>query len=593
MKIAIYWKYLRYLIWLGLMLATAGGVAGSLSGWDAIALGLLISGLVLMGLWFLLLGQGQPGFWSRRSTQAGTNALVATLSVVVILTAINILAVRYSTRLDLTENQIFTLAPETQQVVQDLDQPAKVYVFDVTRNPTDQQLLESYAQQDNQFSYEYVDPNVQPRLAQEFGIKTLGEVYLAVGDDRQLVQRVDQVERLSEPKLTNQLSQIKRDRTAKVYFLTGHGEYDIENVQGGFAQARSSLEEKSYSVEALDLANTKTVPDDADVVVIAGPQQELFPPEVQALENFVNSGKGLLLLADPNTQPGLGNLLDEWGVALDERLILDTSGRGQAVGLGPAAPLITNYGDHPITQAFEEGRSFYPFSRPIETTEKDNVTVTPILMTDAQTQAEVIEQGSNINIDPNQQPQGPLTLGVALSRPAQPVAETAPPEDASAEPALEAPEVTEPAPSPSAIGDSENDGDRRSPSADEPTEPSPSPTPASSPSPETASEPDSTDASAAESNPDQSGEARLVVIGNSSFATDGLFNQQLNGDVFLNAVSWLSQQDDVTLSIRPKTVTNRRIVLPPQQQILLSVLSGLVLPLLGFGTAFGLWWRRR
>lgn len=593
MKIAIYWKYLRYLIWLGLMLATAGGVAGSLSGWDAIALGLLISGLVLMGLWFLLLGQGQPGFWSRRSTQAGTNALVATLSVVVILTAINILAVRYSTRLDLTENQIFTLAPETQQVVQDLDQPAKVYVFDVTRNPTDQQLLESYAQQDNQFSYEYVDPNVQPRLAQEFGIKTLGEVYLAVGDDRQLVQRVDQVERLSEPKLTNQLSQIKRDRTAKVYFLTGHGEYDIENVQGGFAQARSSLEEKSYSVEALDLANTKTVPDDADVVVIAGPQQELFPPEVQALENFVNSGKGLLLLADPNTQPGLGNLLDEWGVALDERLILDTSGRGQAVGLGPAAPLITNYGDHPITQAFEEGRSFYPFSRPIETTEKDNVTVTPILMTDAQTQAEVIEQGSNINIDPNQQPQGPLTLGVALSRPAQPVAETDPPEDASAEPALEAPEVTEPAPSPSAIGDSENDGDRRSPSADEPTEPSPSPTPASSPSPETASEPDSTDASAAESNPDQSGEARLVVIGNSSFATDGLFNQQLNGDVFLNAVSWLSQQDDVTLSIRPKTVTNRRIVLPPQQQILLSVLSGLVLPLLGFGTAFGLWWRRR
>jgi ABC-type uncharacterized transport system involved in gliding motility auxiliary subunit len=88
-------------------------------------------------------------------------------------------------------------------------------------------------------------------------------------------------------------------------------------------------------------------------------------------------------------------------------------------------------------------------------------------------------------------------------------------------------------------------------------------------------------------------ESRLVVIGNSTFATDGLFNQQLNGDVFLNAVNWLTQEDDATLSIRAKEVTDRRIVMTPGTQIFLGLLSWLILPLIGFGAAVFMWWRRR
>jgi ABC-type uncharacterized transport system involved in gliding motility auxiliary subunit len=84
-----------------------------------------------------------------------------------------------------------------------------------------------------------------------------------------------------------------------------------------------------------------------------------------------------------------------------------------------------------------------------------------------------------------------------------------------------------------------------------------------------------------------------VVIGNSTFATDGLFAQQLNGDVFLNAVNWLGQQDDATLSIRPKEVTNRRIAMTVQQQVGLGLFAVLVLPLVGFALAVVMWIRRR
>jgi len=83
------------------------------------------------------------------------------------------------------------------------------------------------------------------------------------------------------------------------------------------------------------------------------------------------------------------------------------------------------------------------------------------------------------------------------------------------------------------------------------------------------------------------------VIGNSTFATDGFFNQVVNGDVFLNSVRWLSQDDQPALSIRPKEAKNRRITLSPPQAAIAGWLALVILPLLGFGTAFFVWWRRR
>jgi ABC-type uncharacterized transport system involved in gliding motility auxiliary subunit len=83
------------------------------------------------------------------------------------------------------------------------------------------------------------------------------------------------------------------------------------------------------------------------------------------------------------------------------------------------------------------------------------------------------------------------------------------------------------------------------------------------------------------------------VLGNSDFATDGSFDKYLNGDVFLNSVTWLSQQDQQILSIRPKEPKNRRLNFTQQQAILLTSSSLLFLPMLGFATAAILWWLRR
>jgi ABC-type uncharacterized transport system involved in gliding motility auxiliary subunit len=92
--------------------------------------------------------------------------------------------------LDLTENQIFTLAPQSQEVVQTLEAPGRAGDF---RRPAQQpgsQLLESYQRQGDQFTYEYVNPYDNPRKAQEFGATQTGSVYLDTGENQQFLQNM-------------------------------------------------------------------------------------------------------------------------------------------------------------------------------------------------------------------------------------------------------------------------------------------------------------------------------------------------------------------------------------------------------------------
>ena len=524
------WKNLKHLFWSGPILIVMGLSAGAIAGtWIPVPLAMIAAGIVIIMAWAILQSNGDvttsgQQFWGRRSAQAGTNALIATIAVVAILALINFVAARNAARLDLTENQVLTIAPQSQQLVRNFNVPVKVWIFNPNQNSQDLELLENYRRQNSKFSFEFVDPNAKPNLTQKFGVTELGQVYLEYGERRKFVQSVSEVERLSEVKLTNALQQIKSDRIDKVYFLQGHGELSLQPGQEAISLAVQSLDEKNYKSEPLNLAERGQVPTDASVVVIARPKQALFEAEVNALRDYLRRGGSLLLMVDPNTNPGLDSLLQEWGVKLDNRLVINASSR-QVQGFGPAAALVTEYGEHPITKDFANRFSFYPFARAIELIPTVGVDATPLLLTNDQSWAESDPENPELKLDPNTDLKGPLTLGIALSRKLE---------------------------------------------SGQPSPPSPSP---SSDKPKT--------------------ESRLVVIGNSAFATDGLFGQQLNGDVFLNSVAWLSQRDDQTLSIRPKQANNRRINITPQQFIVLGWTAVAIVPLIGFIAGGVLWWKRR
>lgn len=541
--------FLKYSVWLGVMLAIAGISAGMIAGFsNPIPVGLIIVGLVIIGLWMLFLGgtddPSKPGFWQRRSTQSSTNALVSTIAVLAILTLINFLAVRYADRIDLTESRLFTLSPETQQVLREMTQGVKAYIFSNEQNQSDRALLENYQRQNPKFTFEYVDPEANPGLAQAFGIKNTAQnrdVFLELQSSkrRQFLQSINEQVRLTETRLTNGILQITNDRRLKVYFLQGHGEKALSAGDGAISIAVKALDDKNFIAEPLNLAQSGQVPSDANVVLVVGSTRPISEGEVKALETYLNQGGNVLIALDPNVKAGLDSMLNAWGVKLDDRVAINAPEQ-QISNAGPAVLVVTQYGDHPITKDFRNGISFYPLARPIDITPVSGVQATPLLLTDPSSWAESNIKEPPFKLDGGDRP-GPLTIGVALTRPVT----SSPPS---------------PSPSPTV-----------SPSPNASPSPSPSPTPSQT----------------------SSKESRLVVFGNSTFIVDGFFGQQLNGDVFLNSVTWLSQEARQPLSIRPKEIRNRRITLTNEQATVLGLLAIAIVPLLGFTTAGVVWWRRR
>ena len=84
----------------------------------------------------------------------------------------------------------------------------------------------------------------------------------------------------------------------------------------------------------------------------------------------------------------------------------------------------------------------------------------------------------------------------------------------------------------------------------------------------------------------------LVVIGDSDFATDNYFSATANGDLFLNAISWLAGESEL-VAIKPKPPEQHTIMLDQAQGRQTFVLSVLAVPLAVLFAGGYVWWRRR
>jgi ABC-type uncharacterized transport system involved in gliding motility auxiliary subunit len=545
-----YWKYIFLL---GLFLLAAGLSMQAVSGeWNAIAVGLTIGGAVFLGLWLIFQGDALLAGGSPRSAEAGTNALLTTIAVVAIVGLVNFVGVRYSEPIDLTESQRFTLAPQTEKLLDSLDQPVKVWVFSDQPKSNNQELLENYQRLANRgFQYEYVDPIQQPAIADRFGVEEFGEVYVEYGDQRQFVQSTKR-ESLEEAKLTSSIAKLVGGRQSTVYFLLGHQEHSPNNQgDGGLSQAVTRLENNNISVETLNLAGGKEIPDNASAIAIVGPKQNFLESELEALQEYLDDGGSVFLAVDPQQEAGLSEFLSEWGVSRSDRVAVDPSQWVQ--GFGPVAPVVTDYGNHPITQDFGENYTFFVLASPLEVEPQEGVNDTPLLLTSPKSWAEQnMDEGPNWEFNAEEDIRGPLVLGVAFSKPlGESIAEDS--------------TTTEPSPEPS---------------------PEASPTPSPSPNAEDGETP------ATDSEPKSQPESRLVVLGDSDFATNGLISGNLNGDLFANAIGWLSRQEEQLLSIQPNKPENRRLNLNSQDIRLIGFLA-LLFPVLGFIASGLFWWVRR
>jgi len=88
------------------------------------------------------------------------------------------------------------------------------------------------------------------------------------------------------------------------------------------------------------------------------------------------------------------------------------------------------------------------------------------------------------------------------------------------------------------------------------------------------------------------GPSRLVLIGNASFASNVAFDQQSNGELFINCVNWLTEEEDV-IAISTRPPAQHPLNLMPNQVPPIMFSSVCLLPLLVLGVGVLVWWRRR
>ena len=520
-------RILGILGWIGTALVLAAAAIRFIRPeWATYSMWAAWAGLGLVVLYTLGQWREIVHYFRHRQARYGAIATVGVLVALAIVVAVNYLAARQNKRWDLTASRQNSLAEQTVKVLQSLDAPLKFTVFDQQTNfDRFRTRLDAYAYASPQVSVEYIDPDMKPVVAREAGIEAYGTVIV---DYKGKKERVTSD---TEQDLTNAVIKAMSTMERKVYFLQGHGEREPNKTErDGYSAVSGSLRRDNYMVERLVLAQMKEVPDDATVVLIAGPTSDILPAEAEALKRYLARGGKLMVMLDPPIganaapMPNLEGIISEWGITPGDNVVVDISGATN----DPSIAVAATYPMHAITERFAT-LTIYPLARGIEPVEggTNGRVAQRIVETTRGSWAESdlasLSGDAGVSMDEaSGDKPGPIALGVAVSAPVEGATASTPPAT----------------------------GETLKP------------------------------------------ETRVVVFGDSDFPSNAYGGVPGNVNLFANAINWLAQQESL-IAIRPTEAADRRVTMTPSQQTMALITSIFVVPGLVFAAGIFTWWRRR
>ena len=268
-------------------------------------------------------------------------------------------------------------------------------------------LVKQYRDVSSKVGYELVDPEEEPGRAAQHEISTAAQVVILNGPKREVIDNAD------EQKITNAIIKITREEEKVIYFLQGHGERGLDNVEAeGFSTAGEEIEKQNYRIETYNLAQENALPEDATVIASVGPKMNFLATETALLKRFLEEGGKFLLLVDPQTEFQMNDFLAEYGLSLGDKVVIDASGIGQIFGLGAAAPLVAAYADHPMTRELNKSMTFFPMAQNVTTSSSVlDYRTTELLSTSPNSWAESNLQDGQAAFDEGQDVEGPVQAG--------------------------------------------------------------------------------------------------------------------------------------------------------------------------------------
>ena len=293
----------------------------------------LIIGLSLLFVALVLSPRAVAMFMVGRRGRYGTNIAVMTVAFFSIVVLVNFLLFRTSTRFDTTATRVFTLSAQTVQVLERLESPVRANAFFVPGNNATafarqqaEDLLNEFSRQGSNFTYRFIDPQLEREKSVRYSVTDFPTV---------VFEDVDQgsqqgVSNFSEQDFLTGILIATGIRQKRVYHLTGHNEASRtrdpatgETDPDGFDFALQGMQRDNYDVRALNLRQEGVVPQDAAVLIIAGPKKDLSTDERDAIIEYLLDGGKLVALMDPETPDSFRQLLSVWGVQLATEHVAD------------------------------------------------------------------------------------------------------------------------------------------------------------------------------------------------------------------------------------------------------------------------------
>jgi gliding-associated putative ABC transporter substrate-binding component GldG len=291
----------------------------------------------------------------RQGLKKGLGSLSSVPLVIGIVVVINLLALAFFFRIDLTNSKLYSLSDASKRLARSLSDPVvvKLYFSDDLPAPYNanarylkDQLYEYRAYSGGQLRFEFIDPIRMEREdeAQAAGVPPVQvtiyekdkaeqkKVYMGLvflyEDKREVLPLVQSTANL-EYEISSAIQKITSDVVQKVGILAGHGETAADNLKNA-VQVLSKL----YQVAPVTIAPGSLIDPALSALLIIGPADSIKPWDQYAIDQYLMGGGKLGVFYDPvlvdlQTQVGSDSktnwpaFLAPYGVRVRPELVID------------------------------------------------------------------------------------------------------------------------------------------------------------------------------------------------------------------------------------------------------------------------------